>query len=197
MKTRIENEILRDDIDSAISDAIITALRFYRREKLFFNQGSSTVTAITNTTTTALPTDFQSPITARIQITTGQYNPLELANYSWIEERYLTDSFKGEPSFYAIFNDLIYWWLIPQQNYTVYLSYVKRLTEPSANSDTSAWFTYGESLIRNHAKAVLFADVLFAPDKAAAHFSLAERELLNLRRESAGRNFNTSIIPSL
>lgn len=196
MQTRIASEINRTDITSNIQDAIITAIRFYRKEKFWFNQTTDTVTATIATRTTALPSDWEAPVFARLQISTSIYQPVSLIPYSLNEEWYLSDSMQGIPDEYSIFGSTIYWRPIPIISYTVYLSYIKQITEPTGSNDTSSWFTDAEALIREHAKGLVYQDVLYASDKAAACFALAKSELSRLKQENAGRNFNSRISAS-
>lgn len=193
MQTRIASEINRTDLTSAIQDAIITAIRFYRKEKFWFNQTTGTVIATASTRTTAIPSDWEAPVTARLEITTNTYYPINLANYSELEERFLSTSMQGYPEDYAIFGNNFYWNPLPIQNYNVYLSYIKQIALPSNSSDTSSWFTDAEGLIRQHAKGVLFQDYLYASDKSAAAFGLAKMELTRLKQEDASRNYSNKI----
>lgn len=193
MQSRIANEINRSDITSNIQDAIISAIRFYRKEKFWFNQTTDTVTATIATRTTSLPSDWEAPVFARLQISTSIYQPLELIPYIENEEYYLSDSMQGIPTEYSIFGSTIYWKPIPIISYTVYVSYIKQITEPTGSNDTSSWFTDAEALIRQHAKGIIYQDVLYASDKATAAFGLARAELSRLKQENAGRNFNNRI----
>lgn len=196
MQSRIANEINRTDITSNIQDAIISAIRFYRKEKFWFNSTVDTVTATIATRTTALPSDWEAPVFARLLIPSTIYQPMRLIPYSENEAFYLSDSMQGIPTEYSIFGSTIYWKPIPIISYTVYLSYIKQIPEPTGSSDTSSWFTDAEALIRQHAKGIIFQDVLYAADKATAAFGLARAELARLKQENAGRNFNSSVSAS-
>ena len=192
MQSRIADEINRSDITTNIQSAILTAIRFYRKEKLWFNQATGTVTASQGVRTTALPSDWQAPVFLRLEITTGSFYPITQENYTKLEDWYLGTSQQGFPEFYAVYGSNFFWFPIPIQNYTVYLSYIKQLTEPSGSADTNAWFTDGEALIREHAKGLLYQDVLYDAQNASAAFALANAELSRLKSENSGRNFNTS-----
>ncbi len=52
-----------------------------------------------------------------------------------------------------MYQDRINLFPIPGSTYTLTIHYLKALTALSADSDTNAWLTEGEELIRLHAKA--------------------------------------------
>lgn len=193
MKTRIKNEINREDIDSFISAAILTSLRRFRKEQLAFNQTTDTITATANVRYTAAPTDFQSPISVRLEDASSQFIPLTQRSYDEIERRYTSTSLTGVPYDYAIFQKRFYWWLVPQSTYTVYLSYVRNIPEPVADTDTSGWFTDAEALTRLYAKGVLYLDVLMDEQKAGIFQGMAMNELSVLKAEMDASNFNATL----
>lgn len=193
MKTRIKNEINREDIDDFISAAIQTSLKRFRKEQLTFNQTTDTVTATVNTRYTAVPSDFQSPLVVRLEEASSQFRILERRNYDEIERDYLSSSITGVPSEYAIFQQRFYWWLVPQSTYTVHLSYVRDIPAPTVDTDTSGWFTDAEALIRLYAKGVLYLDVLMDEKKAGIYQGMAMKELSVLKSEMDASNFNSTL----
>ena len=58
MQTRISNELSRGNLSSEIQNAIISALRFYKRNMFRFNSARATATTTADIEYYGLPDDF-------------------------------------------------------------------------------------------------------------------------------------------
>lgn len=179
MQSRIATEVLRDDINSEIQDAIQTAIDVYQSQPLWFLQGySTTITTTASTRTVDLPTDLSDlEYITNVKMRVGSSTDYDLENYefSTLEKLNNGDDFYGIPVFYSVYQGLMYLYPIPDSgNYTLLISYYKRLSTLSGTSDTNAWMTDGERLIRYKAKAMLYHDVLMDERRAERFHVMAD-----------------------
>lgn len=70
------------------------------------------------------------------------------------------------PSQYAYYQDRILLGPAPNTVYGLVMSYVRRLTTLSADSDNNGWTNFCEPLIRSRAKWLLFNNLLYLPKMA-------------------------------
>ena len=184
MQDRIADELARTDLTSQIKLAVQTSIDHYERQRFYFNEQRSTASTVASQQNYALPTDF---MTADLVLCTANSVRSELRIVTWAELEAATWSTTdiGIPAWVA-FNDQQMWlWPIPRAVYTITMSYVRRLADVSATGDTNAWFTSGEEIIRQRAKAVLKIDTLesrLAKEEAAG---LASTGCLSLLERSA------------
>jgi hypothetical protein len=92
------------------------------------------------------------------------------------------------PRFYSFDHSKILLWPPPNSVYTVSMWYTQdfnTFTEASADASTNAWFTYAERLIRNHAKALLFGEILRNDAEESRAIAVATRALLDLKMRSS------------
>ncbi len=174
-QNRIADELARSDLTSQIKLAITTAVSFYQRERFYFNE------ARTATFATVLNQEFYTAAdlagipnlididTLRIAISSSYRYTLNKLTWQEIEDMSISSSMVGQPISWAYYNQAIRLYPIPNTAYTITVNAVSRLTpDPLTNdSDTNAWMTDGEELIRQRAKADLFCNVIRDPDAQA------------------------------
>ena len=190
MRARIADELARDDLTSQIQDAIKSAIAFYQNETFWFNQALDTSTStVTASQSYNLPSDFlfSSMLESTESSTRSEVEPV-----SWRRFRELdNNSDQGSPLYYTLFGDGYRLWPTPDKTYSMELSYTKMLATLSASTDTNAWMTHGEMLIRGRAKADLLTNVIRDFDEAAAMKLLELEALRRLRGRHTGRVIGT------
>lgn len=189
-QNRIANEINRSNLTAEIKLAILSAIEYYKKRRWPWNEYSDTLTCVTDTEYVALPSDFVD--LDKLQITVGgQKRPLFSRDYSQIVD-WRANSSSGEPTDFALWQNRIELYRVPNDTYTLTIHYVRSLTALSDDADENAWLTDAEELIRLHAKKDLYAnrirDTRAAQDMQALEDSALFRlESWHQRRTGTGR----------
>ena len=195
MKTRIANELNRGSLASEIENAILSALDFHKRKHFRFNQARTTTSLTAGIEFSGLPTDFIEADT--MVLTEGSERDIltERSHY-WIDENQQWTGYRSRPQVWSVQAGEIRLYPIPDKStYSLTLTYVYELAKPSDDTDTSAWFTDGEELIRTHAKIDLLENVIRGPEsfQEAQILRMREAEILtelkieHKRAQSSGR----------
>lgn len=173
LQTRIADEIARTDLTEQIKKAVLTAVEFYRDDRFWFNEGEVQVNTEDGTANQTIPVTFGEIDVATVTVSGNRYD-LGVVSYGDIRSRVLQTTLKGQPVDIAIFDEQIWYYPIPDNVYVVTLSGLVYFTELSANGNTNAWTTEAEQLIRVHAKADLFANIIRNDKEAQKMISMAE-----------------------
>jgi hypothetical protein len=178
MQTRISNEIgFRSDLTTQIQLAIQTAIAKYEREYFYFNGVYAQ-----NAFNTVANQEFY---------TASDYAPLGTMaprNWSYLEDISVNPAVTSTiPVDYAYEAKTLRLYPIPSGSYPITLTGTQRLATLSLTTDTNAWMTDAEALIRCEAKADLFDNYIYAPDKADKQRALSLGYLVDLRAETTRR----------
>jgi hypothetical protein len=189
-QTRIAGELNRSNLTAEIRLAILSAIEYYGKRRWWWNEYSDTLSTVANQEYVALPTDFIDLDSLEITIA-GTKRPLYKRDFQDIVQ-WRANSSAGQPTDYALYQNRIELFLVPDATYPITIKYVKSLTVLSADADTNAWLTDAEELIRLHAKKDLYAsrirDTNAAKDMQALEDScLLRMESLHQRRTSTGK----------
>jgi len=176
MQTRIQDELKRGNLSSQIQNAIISALRFYKRHKFRFNVARATADTTADIEYYGLPDDFIELDTMVLQEGQELVFMTERSHY-WIDQEKGWADYRDRPRVYSVQADEFRLYPIPDGVYELTLTYHYELPEPSADTDTSSWFTDGEELIRTHAKVDILENIIRGPE------SLQEAQVLRLREQ--------------
>ena len=177
---RIADEISRDDLTTNIRQEILSAIEYYKQRRFWWNETTGTTTTVASTNYVSLPSDFVD--LDILQITVGSNTTLlKQETYEAIVDWDINGQ-TGQPTSFALYQDRVRLYPTPNDAYTLTFHYVKALTALSADSDTNAWLTDGEELIRLHAKKMLYANKI--RNAKAAQDMAALEELVLLRLES-------------
>ena len=192
LQTRVSDEI-NDSSNGSVSlaqvkKAIISAIEHYERERTWFNE-----TITTNLTTSDQFSFINAPTDIvfidKLQITSGTAKyTIERIPYEEWAIRAGTSTSTGQPTQYAYYQDRFWFFPAPNSAYTLTLSYVKRLTTLSADSDNNGWTNFAEPLIRFRAEWDIFAHLLFFMDLAAQAKAAEMDELMAFDTERMQRN---------
>lgn len=179
----VRNRILSDlnrtssnDLTSSVETEIQTAIAFYEKRRFWFLEARATTTTIVGQEYYALPEDFRDDDSLVITVNSETYQ-LKRRTYELLEQWYLGSSLTGDPTDYAIYDEQIRLYPVPNNQYTMTLSYYKKLNSLSGQDDTNAWMVEGEGLIRSRVEWLLFARKLRDYDAAQACKVLEEEEL--------------------
>lgn len=208
MKTRIADEIVRDDLSSQIANAITTAIAIWSPTRFHFNEKRyllSTVasteyyalTALTNTDASALDS---GETLIEVDSFTLTYNnqpyPLwDMTQQAVDREQSPSSLYTGQPSAYAIFANQIRLHPIPDQVYSCTISGLAQLGTLAADDATNAWMTNGEALIRNQAKVIIYRDILRDADGVALATAALAEALEPLKRRMAAKVMTGRVAP--
>lgn len=198
LKSRIALELARTDLSAQIANAINDAIKFYGRERFWFNQ-SRNITFITVDGQQAYGALDQVLIPNLIKIDDIFFSDdkYPLDRYSATDFEMLTggSTANGRPCAYTYTDNQIFLYPTPNAAYTLRL-YAHYRLPVLADGDTNAWTDDAEELIRTHAKQILYLDSL-EDDQGAARMGVKIPELLSvLRAETSARMGTGRIRPT-
>ncbi len=195
MRNRILSDLSRtsaDDLTSTAEAEIKSAIAHYERRRFWFLEQRSTSSTVTNQEFYGLPTDFRDIDSIVININNWTY-PLILRTYNTTEDWFVKSAtFTSHPTDYAIYDEQLRLYPIPNGNYVLTISYYKKLAALSNESDTNEWMVDGEELIRSRAESVINARKIKDFQQAQAckileEETLTEHEKLTRARLMTGR----------
>jgi hypothetical protein len=190
-QNRVASDLTRDDLTNQIANVVSDSIKFYARERFWFNQTRSLIfnTVVDQQSYGAADLDV-IPNIIRID---ALFLPQNQSIYPL--DRYEPDDFEvisggmtggGRPTGYTYVDNTILLWPIPNAVYTMRLHCFYRLPDP-ALTDTTPWTDDCEELIRTHAKMLLYMDVL-EDDQNAQRMATKLPVLLDgLRSETSAR----------
>lgn len=159
MQTRIANELHRTDLTTQIQDAIQSAIQNYERIRFWFNHARASANTVVDQAYYALPLDFIEVDSFKILDSTTWF-PLEQRTFQYIDAVNASTTTTGTPMDFAIYQEQIRLWPIPDDIYEIQMAYLRSLPALSASGDSNAWMTEGEELIRTRAMGDLYLDVI-------------------------------------
>jgi hypothetical protein len=205
LQNRIAADLTRDDLTgdyltSPIANAVADTIRFYARERFWFNQTRTQTFGTVPGQNTYTASDLAIiPNIIRID---ALYLPQNQSIYPL--DRFEPDDFEvisasmtggGRPTGYTYSDQTILLWPIPIAAYTMRLHCFYKLSYPNPG-DTNAWTDDAEELVRSHAKMLLYMDVL-EDDENAQRMSTKIPVLLGaLRSETSARLATGRIRPT-
>ena len=165
MIDRIADELSRTDLNTQIGAAVRSAVNHYAGEPWWFAEYMDlTATTSTSLEFYPLPADFEHLETFQVVIG-AQRIPCDPQAYDTIR-RWQTNLVFGQPTDYAIYNQQLILYPIPNAAYVTIMSYLQTVSTLTTTTCTNAMMTYGEELIRNRARADI--QVNFLRDEAAS-----------------------------
>lgn len=168
MQARIANELNREDLTSEIQNSIITAVQFHSVEPFYFKEVRVTIPTVNGQEYYSVPdTSDVGELVEWISITathTDYTYPLMERTWEYIDLVQTNDNYRGRPREFALYGEQIRIHPIPDGVYTLRALAVVTLATLSAGTDSNAWTTVGERLIREEAKVDLLESVIRGPD---------------------------------
>jgi len=181
MRSRIADDLNRSDLSSQIDKAINRAIRhYYNSQRFWFNETTGTFVTIANQesygTVDSVPSDILSMNYMRLTISSTNKPEIPKKTYQEIQMMNSGASI-GQPIYYAWYQNKIWFYPLPDQVYTVTVSYQKSYAVLSADSDTNDFTVEAEDLIESRASWWINKRVL-KNDKDAALSKIEEQEAL-------------------
>ena len=194
MYNRIGDEIqdavvLLPQIKNAIQDAIA----LYEPNRFYFNQTVGFFSTVANQQYYRAADFADIPLLIEIDALKltiqGVQSPLDAADFGQMDATQ-SGAYVGVPRAYSYYGQELRLFPIPDAVYPLTMHYHHRLTPLVAGTDTNAWMTDGEMLIRQTAKGMLALDVLQEANLAQGAQILADKALARLQMETRKRRSN-------
>lgn len=161
MKTRIASEIVRDDLDTEIAEAITTAITIYQKERFRFSDINPTAPPTFNTV--ADRWIYTSVDNANINTMYGfdyvmadiggMASPLRPDTPVNIRLTNNTGQMRGQPTRYSYEGNQLLIAPIPDKAYLITLGIFRNIAAPAQDDEANnPWMVDGEELIRSRAK---------------------------------------------
>ncbi|MDR3469831.1 MAG: hypothetical protein P4M07_28205 [Xanthobacteraceae bacterium] len=166
IEARIASDLTRSDLTSQIANAVSDAIDFYQRGRFWFNvtrlQTFSTVAgqqAYGASDLSIIPNIIRVDALFILQSGTTTTYPLDRFEPADFEVIAITMG-GGKPTAFTCVDQQILLWPVPNAVYTMRLHCHYKLPALVNPTDSNAWVTDAEELIRCHAKLLLYTDVL-------------------------------------
>lgn len=170
MIDRIRTDLNRGpEHDTRIRQAIADAIIFYEGERFGFNTKRAQAVLTSSNEYVALPTDWIEVDYLRMDMV-NERDPLDEVTYDWIDDYNRDGNDRGRPERFAIHNRELRFYPIPDQTYTLVMSFHCELPQVSASASdgaTNAWMTEAEQLIRKHAMSDLLVTYIGGEESTA------------------------------
>jgi hypothetical protein len=193
MIQRIADEVDDGGIDTQIRRAIDDAIRHHGRRRFYFNQKTFTFTTVAaqEDYTVTDAADIESFLRVQTQYLTsgGIRYPITVAAFETIHDAQ-NGSVTGRPTNWAFFAQKFRLYPIPDGAYEVTVAGHCKLATLVNDTDTNAWMTEAEELIRESAKRRLYMTVIKEPLDAQASEALESIALSGLMEETKLRRGN-------
>lgn len=171
MQTKIADDLTRDDLNPQIKTAINEAIKTWEGIRFAFNEGLRRIDTVASQEyydligPTLLNTDGSAVATGEMVLELDSITvTLNSAPYTlsprtqqWMDH-YQTTNNTGQPDSFTLYGNRLRLYPIPNAVFQLTLSCLVRLgpNPLTADADTNAWMTEGESLIRHQAEHSLF-----------------------------------------
>lgn len=197
MRSRIADDLNRDDLDTQIDKAINRAITFYEKEEFWFKETTGSFNTIANQqtygTADGVPTDIKLIYDDVKIVLSSSFRPkLRQRTFDYIQQRDI-GSLTSQPLDWCWYQNKIYLYPPPNGSWQIILPYLKLYTPLSQDTDTNDFLTYAEDLIEARASWWLYTRLL--KDYDAANIAKAEEtESLQAMREKSRQYQSTNKI---
>jgi hypothetical protein len=201
IKSRIADELSRSDLGSQISLSVQSAIKYHEQKQFWFNESRSlTFSTVANqefytsSDLSSMPNLLEiDHVTITVNSNRYEVTP---RTYQYMEMLMVRADQPGQPTDYCYYAQQMRFYPIPDAAYTARISSRVRLGSLSADSDTNAWMTDGEALIRARAKWDLYINVLMDRERATEMAAVEQLELARLQRETGQRISTGKVMPT-
>lgn len=194
MQSRIADDLLRSDLTTQIKQAIQTAIQAYERIPLYFNQLREEA-AFYTAQGQEFYTSSDSPLipsmvtVEKVTVTvSGNRYSMNPRTPQYLEDTSVNPIVFGQPVDYSYFAETFRFYPIPDNAYPIALTGIKRLFTLQNATDTNAWTSDAELLIRSRAKFELATHVLRDTDLATLMKAAELDALSDLKGETMRRS---------
>ena len=190
VRSRIADDLNRDDLSAQITTAIQRAILFYESERFWFSEKKATFSTVASQeaygSTDGIPTDIG--IIDLVQVTISSLyalvHPKPYTDLQFLNSGRVT----SDPYFYSYYQENFFFAPIPSQIRTITVSYSQKYTTLSADSDTNDFTVYAEDLIEARARWWLYTRIL--QDFNAA--SMAKQEEMDALKALRTKTINVN-----
>ncbi len=176
MQTRIADEIKRTDLTAQIQSAILSAIEFYKTDRFWWNESRSTAATVASQEYYGLPADFLSLDFIGVTVSSRYYQLTPKSAHEMDSINWGAGTYTGYPAYFALYENNLRLYPIPNAVYTLTIAYLKQLTALSAAADSNQWTVAAEELIRLHAKIDLMENLIRGPEAVGEAQVLRGRE---------------------
>ena len=203
MKDEIAGDLGRSDLSSYIETCIKRAIEQEQRTRYWFNVTRDL--AFTTTAGTYRYSSFSSgPITnfsdvigidaVWLEESNGTRHELVQSSYEDIEALTDNTNSRGRPRDYAVRNNEIWLYPIPDQAYTIRVAAHYRVAAPASDTETgNPWMTHAYSVILPLAKSIIYQSRVRNYNAAKADFEMYVMRRRSLIAEGTLKNGMTRI----
>lgn len=203
MRSRIIDETMRPDLETAIGREIIAAINFYRSRRFWFTEKDTVVLFNTVVGQSDYAAAAQANIPNLISIDSisifhdGETTALRMIDQlkmeAWLND---TGALRGDPSFYSYYGQRLRLYAIPDAVSPVRIAGVIRVAAPASDTEPdNPWMTDAEELIRMRASGKIYANLMRDPQQAQVARAQEEEALGALMAETSSRMQVNSLIP--
>ena len=198
LKARILNDPTRPSLTAEVAAAVTEAIAFSATTRFWFNEVlDETITTVAATASYPIPANLRRLLRAEVTIS-GQRNQL-CGTMGWDEYRDLTASGAntGQTTDLCFYGANLYPYPIPNDAWTLSLSYCSSLGDLANDAASNAWTTEAEPLIRARAKYDILVNVIRDMTGEADRAQVVEHEwLARLLQRGAGHGKPARVAPS-
>ena len=146
---RIVDELPRADssITAIVAQQMLSAIEFYTNDRFWFNEKQTTLTTSSSLAYYAWPSDLIEIDSVVVWDSSGTSYELDPVTYQQMNARDYGTSF-GQPFWYSTYGKQFRLFPVPDATYTFVVSHQYSPATLSATTDTNAWTTEAEALIR-------------------------------------------------
>lgn len=188
MKARIAEELHRD-LGTRADRAIDDAIAHYTAKRLGFNESRMSTQTVPLQRNYSLPPRFLDVDNLKIWINDDMSTAYEITMWPWPKLDKVTTTLRstGYPSRYAIYDEQIWFWPIPNNVYEIQGSFLREQEPLVDDTSENAWTNEGSILIRARSKADLECHVLHKAQAKREQEALADQDFLSYQEMTAYR----------
>lgn len=192
LKTRIADDLTRNDLTSQIANAIGDAIKAHERERFWFNQTrnltfSTVASQINYGASDQARIPYLINIDALFCVQSNSIFPLRKWSAPDFEQIWGANTSSGRPCDFSYIDDEIRLGPTPDAVYTMRLHAFYKFAPFAADNESNAWTTEAADLIRESAKMRIYLNVLRDGEGAATAQTQAQDALNGLRAETSSR----------
>lgn len=174
-------------VTAAVTTAISNSISHYENEPWWFLETQYQFVTVDGTEYYDVPSDMgATEYSLTIEVSNNTYRMIE-RSYNTLEDWFVkSDTFTGYPTDFAVYQQQIRMYPVPNGAYTATWSYSQQLGPPSADA-SNAWTTDAELLIRARTEWQLHALRYHDAEAAAVSKNVEENEVQRLRGKNVVR----------
>ena len=182
---RIVEELPRGDssITAVVTQNLLSAVDFYSTDRFWFNETSTTLTTSSSLAVYSWPVGMLEIDSVLITDPGGTKRELDPISYQEMNAMDAGNTF-GRPCWYSTYAQKFRLYPVPDATYTFVVSHQTALSTLSATTDSNAWTTEAESLIRARTKALLAAGRFKDFEAAQAYQMMESQEYQRLKNQT-------------